>query len=326
MVASGGRAYDRQAVRLPRFQPTTVRKFALATVVAYGLLVVSGGAVRLTGSGLGCPDWPSCFQHHFTATLSFHPLVEDVNRFITVAVSVLSIATFAVTALRQPRRRDLTWLGSGLIAGLVAEIVLGGLVVLFKLNPYLVAIHFLLALVVLTDAVALYHLSGCETTSRENVVGKDLVHLARWQMRTLSLVIVLGTVVTGSGPHAGGPGAKRMPFALHDIAEVHSTVALFLIGLTVASQFAFHNAKAPELVLRRGRLMLEVMVVQGALGYTQYFLHDAAGVVELHLAGLTTLWIASLGFYLSLHRHTPGAAAPSAAAEGAAALQTAAGT
>ena len=238
--------YHDRAVRLPRFQPETVRRVALAAVVAYALLIVSGGAVRLTGSGLGCPDWPSCYQHHLTAVSSFHPIVEFVNRLVSAAVTVLSVVAFAVAALREPRRRDLTWLGAGLVGGIVAEIVIGGLVVLFKLNPYLVSIHFLLALVVLADAVALYHLSGQEHTGREDVVGRDLVHLARWQMRTLSLVIILGTTVTGSGPHAGGPGAKRMPFALRDIAEVHSTVALFLIGLTVASQFAFHAARAPR--------------------------------------------------------------------------------
>ena len=276
---------------------------ALASVIAYGLLIVSGGSVRLTGSGLGCPDWPSCYQHHLTAVSSFHPMVEFVNRLGSAAVTVLSFVALAVTALRDPRRRDLTWLGAGLVGGIVAEIVIGGLVVLFKLNPYLVAVHFLLALVVLADAVALYHLSGSEPTPPEPVVSEDLTRLARLQMRTLTLVIIVGTMVTGSGPHAGGPGAKRIPIALRDIAVLHSTLALFLIGLTLASQFAFHNARAPEAVIRRGRWLLEIMVLQGVLGYTQYFLHDAAWVVEMHLAGLTCLWVAGLGFYLSLHRH-----------------------
>jgi cytochrome c oxidase assembly protein subunit 15 len=138
----------------------------------------------------------------------------------------------------------------------------------------------------------------------------------------LSLVTVLGTVVTGAGPHAGGAGAKRVPIAFRDIAEVHSTVALFLIGLTLASQFAFHQAKAPEVVLRRGRLFMEVMVLQGALGYLQYFLHDAAWVVEFHLAGVTSLWIAGIGFYLSLHRHLAQGSDPSFAPRAAGTLAT----
>jgi cytochrome c oxidase assembly protein subunit 15 len=290
-------------VHLPHFSPATVRKVALASVICFALLVLSGGAVRLTGSGLGCPDWPSCYQHHLTAVYSFHPLVEFANRLVSAAVTVLSVLAFAVTALRTPPRRDLTLLGAGLVGGIVAQIVLGGLVVLFKLNPYLVALHFLLTIVILVDAIMLYHLAGSPSTPSVPVVGRDLIRLARLQMRTLSVLTILGTMVTGAGPHAGGVGAKRIPIAFRDIAEAHSTLALFLIGLTLASQFAFHQAKAPEPVLRRGRLFLEVMVVQGALGYLQYFLHDATLVVEFHLAGVTSLWIVGMGFYLSLHLH-----------------------
>jgi len=310
-------------VRLPRFSAATVRKVALASAVCFALLIVSGGAVRLTGSGLGCPDWPSCYQHHLTAVYSFHPIVEFANRLMSAAVTVLSVAALAVTALRTPPRRDLTLLGAGLVAGIVAQIVLGGLVVLFKLNPYLVALHFVLTLVILADAIVLYHLSGSDPTPATPVVGRDLVRLARLQLRALSLVTLLGTVVTGAGPHAGGAGAKRVPIAFRDIAEAHSTVALFLIGLTLASQFAFHHARAPEVVLRRGRLFMEVMVIQGALGYLQYFLHDAAWVVEFHLAGVTSLWIAGIGFYLSLHRHAlRGTTDPSIAPRAAGAVAT----
>jgi cytochrome c oxidase assembly protein subunit 15 len=278
---------------------------ALASVICFALLVLSGGAVRLTGSGLGCPDWPSCFQHHLTAVDSLHPIVEFANRLVSVVVTVVSVVALAVAALRTPPRRDLTLLAAGLVGGIVAQIVLGGLVVLFKLNPYLVALHFVLTIVILADAIMLYHLSGSHPTRADPVVGRDLVRLAQLLLCTLVLVILLGTMVTGAGPHAGGSGAKRVPIAFRDIAEAHSTVALFLIGLTLASQFAFHQAKAPAVVLRRGRLFIEVMVLQGAIGYLQYFTHDPAWVVELHLAGVTTLWIAGIGFYLSLHRHPP---------------------
>ncbi|MFZ2056544.1 MAG: COX15/CtaA family protein [Acidimicrobiales bacterium] len=294
-------------MRLPHFSPATVRRVAFASVICFALLVLSGGAVRLTGSGLGCPDWPSCFQHHLTAVSSFHPIVEFANRLVSLTVTLVSVAALAVAALRTPPRRDLTLLGAGLVAGIVAQIVLGGLVVLFKLNPYLVALHFVLTIVILADAIVLYHLSGSNPTRSEPLVGRDLVRLARLQLRTLALVMLLGTVVTGAGPHAGGPGARRIPIAFRDMAEAHSTVALFLIGLTLASQFAFHHANAPAVVLRRGRLFVEVMALQGVLGYLQYFLHDAAWVVEFHLAGVTTLWITGIGFYLSLHRHPPEA-------------------
>jgi len=279
--------------------------------------------VRLTGSGLGCPDWPSCFQHHLTASASFHPLVEFVNRLVSGAVTALSIAALAVAALREPRRRDLVLFAAGLVAGIVAQIVLGGLVVLFKLNPYLVAVHFALTILILADAIVLYHLSGSDPTPAEPLLGRDLVRLARLLLCTLAVVTLLGTVVTGAGPHAGGTAgsvAKRIPIAFRDIAELHSTLALFLVGLTLASQFAFHYAKAPPLVLQRGRLFLEVMAVQGALGYLQYFLHDSAWVVEFHLAGATTLWITGIGFYLSLHRHPHDASAGAPMTEPSAAV------
>jgi len=320
MVAQSLRAYDARAVRVPHFSAATVRKVALAAVISYALLVVTGGAVRLTGSGLGCPDWPSCFQHHLTAVSSFHPIVEFTNRLVSAAVTGLSIAALAVTALRTPPRRDLTLLGGGLVIGIAAQIVLGGLVVLFKLNPYLVAVHFVLTILILANAIVLYHLSGSEPTPAEAVVGRDLVRLARLQLRTLTLVTLLGTMVTGAGPHAGGPGAKRVPIAFRDMAEAHSTVALFLIGLTLASQFAFHHANAPGVVLRRGRLMIEVMALQGGLGYLQYFLHDAPWVVEFHLVGVTTLWIIGIGFYLSLHRHPAAVSTGPSLSEPAAAV------
>ena len=348
MVARPSRAYDPEAVRLPTSSPTvrkrlpayspatvrkrlpsyspaTVRNVALASAVCYALLVLTGGAVRLTGSGLGCPDWPSCYQHHLTAVSSFHPVVEFANRLMSVAVTVLSVAAFAVAALRRPPRRQLTLLGAGLVAGVGAQVVLGGLVVLFKLNPYLVALHFVLTIAVLADAIVLYHLAGSNPTPAEPAVGRDLVRLARLLLGALALVTLLGTVVSGAGPHAGstaGTVAKRIPIAFRDIAEVHSSAALFLIGLTLASQFAFHYTKAPPTVLSRGRLFMEVMVVQGALGYLQYFLHDAAGVIEFHLAGVTTLWITGIGFYLSLHRHPPEphTGAPSVQSAAAAAI------
>jgi cytochrome c oxidase assembly protein subunit 15 len=296
-----------QAVRRVSVSAGVVRKVALASVVLYALLVLTGGAVRLTGSGLGCPDWPSCYQHRLLAAVSFHPMVEDLNRGFTAAVSVVSIVALLVALLRRPHRRDISWPAFGLVVGLVAQIVLGGLVVLFKLNPYLVALHFVLTIAVLADAIWMYHRAGipdvAATGPAEPVVSRDLRWMVRLLLGVLGIVTCAGTIVTGAGPHAGGPGAKRVPVAFRDIAELHSSLAWLLLGLVAASLFAFHQAKAPERVQRRARTMFELVVIQGALGYTQYFLHDASYVVELHLAGVTMLWIGAIGLYLSLHEH-----------------------
>jgi len=307
-------AFRRRArsAHLPQVSPSAFRAIAIVSVACYALLVVTGGAVRLTGSGLGCLDWPTCSHASVTPTISFHPLVEFSNRMVSVAVTVVSIVAFLAALRRAPRRSDLVKLASGLVVGLLAQIVLGGIVVLTKLNPYFVAVHFVLTLAVLADAVVLLHRATHADTPAEPAVGSDLVWLARILLGTVTLLVCVGTIVTGAGPHAGGPGAKRVPIAFQEIAEFHSDIALFLIGATLATLFALHHAKAPAAIQRRARTVLEVLALQGALGYTQYFLHDNAFVVELHLAGATSVWCAMLAFYLGLHRH-PAAVVPAQA-------------
>jgi cytochrome c oxidase assembly protein subunit 15 len=276
------------------------RRLATAAAIAYALLVVTGGAVRLTGSGLGCPDWPTCSGHRITSSLAFHPVVEFGNRLVTVGVSVLSIVLFVSAFLLPYRRRDLRGLASGLIVGLVAQIVLGGLVVLFKLNPYLVALHFLLTLAVLGDALVLRHRTVHGDGPTRLLVGREMGICSLIAVGALCLLITLGTVVTGSGPHAGGADAKRIDLAFRDAAELHSSVALFVIGIVLALYFGLRQSGAPESVQRRVRNLLEILVLQGTLGYTQYALHDSSVVVELHLAGATSVWCATIFFALGL--------------------------
>ncbi len=306
--------------------PSQLDRIATALVVSYALLVVTGGAVRLTGSGLGCADWPNCSRGDLIASASFHPLVEFSNRCVTIAVSVVSIVAFLAALRRSPRRRDLVLLGTGVLAGLAAQVVLGGLVVLFKLNPYLVALHFVLTLAVLAVAIALRHRNRHGSGRAQALVPRELIWLGRVQLGALSVLVLAGTMVTGAGPHAGGPGAKRIGVSFRDIAELHADLALFLIGMSLATLFALHLGRAPAAVQRRARFFLEMLAVQGLLGYSQYFLHDAAGIVELHLTGVTLLWCVMVAHYLALYAHpvekraTPlaPAPAPSAAALGAA--------
>jgi cytochrome c oxidase assembly protein subunit 15 len=309
-----------------------VRSVALAAVVCYVLLMVTGGAVRLTGSGLGCPDWPSCYQHQLTAHVSFHPMVEFLNRLVTVAVTIISALALLVALARSPQRRDLCWLGGGLVAGVVAQIILGGIVVLFKLNPYLVACHFLLTIVVLANAVVFFHRSCVDAEHDENtavsLVPSDLRWLARCLLGALGIVSCVGTMVAGAGPHAGAPSTptqpiERIPIAFKAIAEAHSDVAIFLIGLTFASLFAFHRAKVPARVQQHLRWLFELLVLQGTLGYVQFFLHDAPVVVEFHILGVAMLWVAAVAFYLTLHEHPRRDAVPAATANGAGAVNTA---
>ena len=304
MSSAPGFARPRSSL-IPRVSPARFRQLALLAAVAYAALIVTGGAVRLTDSGLGCADWPTCSAGHLTAAASFHPLVEFTNRCISVVVTVATILVFLAALARVPRRKDLVWLAGGLVAGLLGQIVLGGLVVLFQLNPYLVALHFLLTLAILANALVMWCRAGSSAAPARPMVDPTLVWLGRLLVGATCLVVTVGTVVSGAGPHAGGKGAKRIGIAFESIAQLHSDVALFLIGLTVASVFAFRQANAPRPVQRRSQLMLEVMALQGTLGYTQYFLHDAAGVIELHLLGATTVFSAVTLFYLGLFERQP---------------------
>lgn len=173
---------------------------------------------------------------------------------------------------------------------------------LTKLDPYWVALHFVLTFVVLADGIVLYLRADETGSTKKPLVQLEVVWLVRSLVATVSVLVVAGTMTTGSGPHAGGPGSIRVPVAFRDIAELHADIALFLIGMTLVTLFALHIAKAAEITQRHARTMLEAMFVQGALGYTQYFLHDNALVVEFHLAGATAAWIAVLVFYLGLFR------------------------
>lgn len=288
-----------------RVSPKAFRYLALASVVSLSALIVSGGAVRLTDSGLGCPDWPTCTQGHFVAPLQFHALVEFVNRITNLVLSGVLTATAVAAWLRSPRRRDLLWLTAGLLIGVLVQIVLGGLVVLFKLSPVLVMGHFLAAVAMVGDALLLYHRSGIEPTRGVPMVRRELVWLSRLTLATVALVITVGTAVTGSGPHAGSSLAARLPFQFRAVAELHADIVLFLIGLTLATQFALRVVDAPQGVQHRAMVMLEMMVAQGALGYTQYFLHVPAVLVEFHLLGATLVFIFAMRYHLGLFAHPP---------------------
>lgn len=298
-----------------RIGPRAFRGISLAAMVAMALIIVTGAAVRLSGSGLGCPDWPGCFRHQLTASWSFHPLVEFGNRLVVVAVTIGVLAVAACSMLRRPFRSDLCWLSFGLVAGVVAQAVLGGMVVLFKLAPGLVMAHFALSIVVLADAVALYHRAAVQRVAATPMVGRHVVAAARLMLVGLGVVILAGTATTGAGPHAGNAGARRLPIAFHTVAELHSTLAVGLIGLTIGIVMAAHQAGNPAGVQRRARLLIAVMATQGVIGYTQYFLRVPAGLVEVHIVGVTLLWVVAQRFYLGLfYRPVLDAFEPRAAA------------
>ena len=302
--------------------PSLSHRLDVVALVGTALIVVTGAAVRLTGSGLGCSNWPECSAGHLTPALQFHGLVEFGNRVVTVLLTVAVVAAFVGSVLRVPRRRDLVWLSGGLVLGVVAQAVLGGIVVYTKLNPYVVQWHFVLSMVVLVDAVVLVHRSTRDYSSGAGrlVVPRLVLRMYYGLLALLAVVIAAGTAVTGAGPHAGDASgqtiAKRIPIALRDMAELHSSLALLLIGVTVGVVLALHVSDGvPERVRRSGRVLMIVMVAQAAVGYTQYFTHLPALLVEVHIVGATALVIGSVQTFLLCTYHAPEAvAAPAAAA------------
>lgn len=288
----------RSQVQRISISPDTFRKLVLFALIGLSVIIVTGGAVRLTGSGLGCPDWPTCQGHQYVAELSFHPMVEFVNRMITIFMTIAVMIAVGASYLRKPFRKDLAWLSFGMIIGLIAQIVLGGITVLEKLAPPFVMAHFLLSLTIVADALILYKRAATSDKPAVPMVSTETIWLGRLMIANLAAVLMIGTAVTGSGPHSGSPIAPRLPFPLRAVAELHADAVLFLIGLTLASLFLLATTKAPDAVQKRGRTLLWVMAGQAALGYTQYFTKLPVLLVGFHITGATLVWILMIWHYL----------------------------
>lgn len=278
---TGISAERRRAV--PRVSPAVLRAASLAAVVAIAALIGSGAWVRLSGSGLGCPTWPNCTATSLVASPSYHALVEFVNRCIITAVGVLIGVTVLAALLRRPSRRDLGWLAAALVAGYAGEAVLGGLTVLLKLAPALVAAHLVLAMLLLADAVVLHWRSRDDRPATAAVAGRSAVLLSDLMLATMTVVIVAGTVATGAGPHSGSPGTPRFAIPFRDAVEFHASAGIFLFGLAVAMFFLLAAVRAPRPAWRRYGVVVGLMAVQGSIGYATFFSRVAVGLAEAHV-------------------------------------------
>jgi len=309
-------------MRLPTLSPAAYRRITFGATVALAFIIVTGGAVRLTSSGLGCPDWPTCARDRVVAPWSYHAMVEFVNRTITGLVSVAVMAAVLGSVVRRPRRRDLTTLSAGLVAGVMGQIVLGGITVLFHLWPPLVMGHFLLSMAILADAVVLHHRAGLDDrppdtpggpspgpARRGPVVGPGLVPLGRLVVAFAGLAVFLGTIVTGAGPHGGDEKVARLPFLVPDVARLHGISVMLFLGLVLVTLWRLRRDGAPGALLRRGEILLAVAVAQAGVGYVQYFTGVPVVLVGVHIAGATAVWAASVVFLL-------GFSAPVAADDG----------
>lgn len=277
-----------------------------ALVVLQVGIIVTGGAVRLTGSGLGCPTWPQCVsgsispvKHQAQGTL--HSWIEFGNRLLTVVLVIVIIAS-VIGAYRWGKGRSdwkmirvLAWTQ---IIGIVAQIVLGGITVLTKLNPFTVSAHFLLSIVLVASTLSL----------RERIFAKARTHVlptTKLLIRLVTLfsivVITLGTVVTGSGPHAGDAQAKRYHIDPRLISWLHADTVIALFGLTIALYLVMKVSEPLDVrsfIGKKVLLFLAICLGQGAIGYIQYFTHLPEALVAAHLLGAGVLWLTiwNIGF------------------------------
>jgi cytochrome c oxidase assembly protein subunit 15 len=280
--------------------PHAYERVARAALAALVLIVLTGAAVRLTGSGLGCPDWPKCYGQTIPP-LGLHTFIEFGNRMITGVVGLVVIAAAVLAFFRTPYRRHLAVLGVLLPLGVVGQAVLGGLVVRYDLNPYLVMNHFILSMLLLDASFALAWCARFPTGSREPSHDR----LSTWSVRALipfgQLTVLLGTMATGAGPHAGsndGELVHRFDFrgtgTLSWLVNRHALIAAVFGVAAVTVWFICRRPGAERRAQRPLTAICLLLAAQGALGFAQYRLELPAEMVWAHVALATFTWVCTL--------------------------------
>ena len=317
--------------------PKRFQRLTFAAIWSLAAIMVTGAAVRLTGSGLGCPDWPTCGAGSMvpTADHDYHSWIEFINRLVTGLVG-LAVALAVLGALwRVPKRWDLVWWALGLVAGTVAQVLLGRWVVTSHLTPWIVMAHFLLAIVMLWNAIVLHHRAKLSDTST-NPSPTDPGHatapvpstapvsstaptapaiapanptrtatpLVRWLMWLVGAlaawVVVSGTVVTGAGPHGGDEQAERLSFDISNVARIHAVSVLVLLALVLGLFWLLMRTADWPRYYQASYLLLGVILAQGFIGYVQYFNDVPELLVGMHIVGAISVWWAALNLHLTV--------------------------
>jgi cytochrome c oxidase assembly protein subunit 15 len=263
-----------------------VRPLAWATLVANAGLVVTGGAVRLTGSGLGCPTWPRCTEQSFRphGALDLHQAIEFGNRTLTFVLAAIAIATFVV--MWRTGRRDLRTMALVAGLGIPAQAVIGGITVLTDLNPWVVSFHLLCSLAIIGVAVRL--LLSVDAPLPAAHRGPQ-VGLAWATFAAAWAVLYVGTVVTGSGPHAGDADTERNGLSPLQMSQLHADLVFLFVGLTLGLLFTLMAVGGTPAARHAVVVLLGVEVAQGAIGFVQYFTDLPEVLVGLHMLGAAAI-------------------------------------
>ena len=305
--------------------PVKYQKVARISLFLLAFIIVTGAAVRLSGSGLGCSDWPTCENDQLVAEVDdVHAMVEFVNRVITGFVALAVMIAVLGSLFRTPRRKDLIYLSLGLVLGVIVQILVGALVVKEHLPPNLVITHFLISMLLVWNAVELDYRSSLTIRQIRRSARGSLEKLSDFLVLCGTIVLVTGTIVTGSGPHSGSESqqtkealdaeipsmnlsvsdleVERLPFAVPDVTRVHgiSMILFLLIMLIVLLKIKTDRPTS----LPQAQNLLVAIIAQAAIGYIQYFSDVPALLVGFHVAGATLIWILTLRLRLSLHLPT----------------------
>jgi len=282
-------------------------RLTVATLASNILIVVTGGVVRLTASGLGCPTWPRCTDESFVphGELGLHGAIEFGNRMVTFLLAAVAIAT--LVAAWKYGRVSLVRLAFVLALGVPAQALVGGATVLTDLNPWIVAFHLLVSLAMIGVSVVLLARLYEGDDPPTLVVPVPVAWLVRCTFVAGWVVLYVGTVVTGSGPHAGDLDAPRNGLNPAILSQLHSDFVFLLVGLTVGAWFALRSAAAPARAVRAVSILLVIELAQGAIGFVQYFTGLPVVLVGMHLLG-AALVSAALTWLLVSIRERPRAA------------------
>ena len=284
-----------------------LRRLAWATLVGNIGIVLTGGAVRLTASGLGCPTWPRCTEESFTphGALDFHSAIEFGNRTLTFVLSAIAVATFV--SAWQSGRRDLRLLALWLGLGIPAQALVGGVTVLTDLNPWVVSFHLLVSLAIISLAVLYLRridVPGPPTADATVEERPRLTPLAWITYAAGWVVLYLGTVVTGSGPHAGDADVPRNGLDPLQISQLHADAVFLFVGLSIGLLVALAATRAPARVIRAAVVLVGLELAQGLVGFVQYFTDLPVLLVELHLLGASLLTAAMTHLLLEVSEAT----------------------
>jgi heme a synthase len=295
---------------LPESPPRRrLRRFALAAVITNIAIVFTGGLVRVTGSGLGCPTWPTCDGQNLVPRpggdhAGWQTAIEFGNRLLTFVVLAAAVAVFLQVRRTRPHTATVERLAWALPLGVLAQAVLGGITVLTGLSPLTVAAHFLLSMVLIAVAVAIHERVRVPTDDGLPAASSGIRVATTALLVVAAVVLVLGTLVTGAGPHAGDASTPRLGLDIRFLAIAHADAVWALVGLTVALVAVTWRSGSPRLRVAV-RTLLAIELVQGTIGYVQYATGIPEPLVAAHILGAALLWTTAVAVWVRARPDAP---------------------